>query len=109
MSLRETAAILAHARLVVSVDTGVMHMAAALGAPLVALHGPTPSRRWGPIGENAMAIDSPLTGSGYLHLGWEAPRALRCMESIPYKLVLDTCRSALEKATRAPRRLATVP
>lgn len=40
-SLPETAAMLAHARLVVSVDTGVMHMAAALGVPLVALHGPT--------------------------------------------------------------------
>lgn len=97
-SLQETAALLAHARLVVSVDTGVMHMAAALDAPLVALHGPTSSRRWGPIGEKAMAVDSPLDGCGYLNLGWEdPPRPLRCMEFITYEAVRDACRSVLEK------------
>src|ERR1700674_1545247 len=39
--LGRVASLLSKARLVVSVDTGVMHLAAALGAPLVALHGPT--------------------------------------------------------------------
>jgi ADP-heptose:LPS heptosyltransferase len=96
ISLRETASVLAQARLVVSVDTGVMHLAAALGAPLVALHGPTSSRRWGPLSEGAVAIDSPLAGCGYLNLGWEvAPRPLPCMECIPYEAVRDACRSAL--------------
>ncbi len=97
-TLRETAALLAHARLVVSVDTGVMHMAAALGAPLVALHGPTSSRRWGPVNENTIAVDSPLDGCGYLHLGWEhMSRPLPCMECIPYAAVRDACRSILKK------------
>lgn len=40
-SLQQTGALLAHARLVVSGDTGVMHMATAVGAPVVALFGPT--------------------------------------------------------------------
>lgn len=96
ISLRETACVLAQARLVVSVDTGVMHLAAALGAPLVALHGPTSSRRWGPVGERAIAIDSPLAGCGYLHLGWEAvPRPLPCIACIPYETVRDACRAVL--------------
>lgn len=98
VSLRKTATLLAHARLVVSVDTGVMHMAAALGAPVLALHGPTSSRRWGPISDKSIALDSALDGSGYLHLGWEdSRRALRCMESIPYEAVRDACHSLLEK------------
>jgi heptosyltransferase I len=98
VSVQETAALLAHAHLVVSVDTGVMHMAAALGVPLVALHGPTSSRRWGPVSESAIAVDSPLDGCGYLHLGWEhAPRPLSCMECIPYEAVRDACRSIIEK------------
>jgi len=98
LSLRGTAAMLAHSCLVVSVDTGVMHMAAALGVPLVALHGPTSSRRWGPISERAIAVDSPLDGSGYLNLGWEhSPRSLTCMECIPYEAVRDACRSIIEK------------
>jgi ADP-heptose:LPS heptosyltransferase len=98
LKLQETAALLAHSRLVVSVDTGVMHMAAALGAPLVALHGPTSSRRWGPISERAIAIDSALAGSGYLNLGWEYPeRPLACMECISYESVRDACRCVIER------------
>jgi len=98
LSLQGTAAMLAYSRLVVSVDTGVMHMAAALGVPLVALHGPTSSRRWGPISERAIAVDSPLDGCGYLNLGWEySPRPLTCMECIPYEAVRDACRSVIEK------------
>lgn len=98
LSLQETAAMLAHSRLVVSVDTGVMHMAAALGVPLVALHGPTSSRRWGPISERAVAVDSPLDGCGYLNLGWEhSSRPLTCMECIPYESVRDACRSVIAK------------
>ena len=33
---------------VVSVNTGVMHLAAAVGTPVVAINGPTPVLRWGP-------------------------------------------------------------
>lgn len=39
--LLETAALLAQAAVVVSGDTGVMHLATAVGAPVVALFGPT--------------------------------------------------------------------
>lgn len=98
LGLHETAELLAYSRLVVSVDTGVMHMAAALGVPLVALHGPTSSRRWGPIGVGAIAIDSPLDGCGYLNLGWEhSCQPLSCMECIPYEAVRDACRSIIGK------------
>ncbi len=41
LSLQETGALLARARVVVSGDTGVMHMATAVGTPVVALFGPT--------------------------------------------------------------------
>jgi heptosyltransferase-2 len=40
-SLQESGALLARARAVVSGDTGVMHMATAVGTPVVALFGPT--------------------------------------------------------------------
>ena len=40
-SLQETGALLARARVVVSGDTGVMHMATGVGTPVVALFGPT--------------------------------------------------------------------
>lgn len=42
------AALVADARLVVSGDTGVGHLATAYGTPSVLLFGPTPPSRWGP-------------------------------------------------------------
>lgn len=63
--------ILADARCVVSVNTGVMHLAAAVGVPTIALNGPTSSRRWGPVGSEVVCIDSDFAGCGYLDLGFE--------------------------------------
>ncbi|MBO4209604.1 glycosyltransferase family 9 protein [Micromonospora echinofusca] len=44
----ELAALVAHARLVVSGDTGVAHLATAYRTPSVVLFGPVPPARWGP-------------------------------------------------------------
>ena len=97
-SLQRTAATLAGARLVVSVDTGLMHIAAALGVPLVALHGPSSSKRWGPIGQSAFVVESPVAGCGYISLGWESvPSPPACMEGISFELVHDACLATLEK------------
>ncbi|HEU4330163.1 MAG TPA: glycosyltransferase family 9 protein [Lapillicoccus sp.] len=46
--LLQLAALVASARLVVSGDTGVAHLATAYGRPSVLLFGPTPPARWGP-------------------------------------------------------------
>ena len=49
--------------LLVTNDTGPMHVAAALGKPLVALFGPTEPRRTGPYGqlENVMRLNLPCS------------------------------------------------
>jgi ADP-heptose:LPS heptosyltransferase len=102
LSLDRTAAMLAHSKVVVSVNTGVMHLAAALGAPLVALHGPTSSKRWGPISETAIVVDSPAPGCGYLNHGWEYPaQPPQCMESIRYETVREACGELLKKSNRS--------
>lgn len=50
-SLVELGGWLAQMDLVISVDSGPMHMAAALGRPVLALFGPTDPARTGPYGE----------------------------------------------------------
>jgi len=50
-NFRELAWILAHAKLVIGADTGPLHLAAALGTPLVGLYGPTNPARNGPYGQ----------------------------------------------------------
>lgn len=52
-SLRQLAACLALADLVIAADTGVLHLAAALRRPVVALFGPTSPALTGPLGDAA--------------------------------------------------------
>jgi heptosyltransferase-3 len=82
--------VLAGSSCVVSVNTGLMHMAAAVGVPTVALNGPTSERRWGPIGERVVSVNSSFTGCGYLDLGWEYEgRRTDCMDGIEVERVID--------------------
>jgi ADP-heptose:LPS heptosyltransferase len=46
--LAELAALVAHARLVISGDTGIAHLATAYATPSVTLFGPMSPARWGP-------------------------------------------------------------
>ena len=48
LSLREMAALSARARLFFGVDSAPMHIAAAIGTPVVALFGPSGEHEWGP-------------------------------------------------------------
>lgn len=82
--LAQTAAILHNAAVVVSVNTGVMHIAAALDCRLVSLHGPTDPLRWGPLGSRSTVLSVDKTdGGAYLNLGFEYPSSPSdCMSKI---------------------------
>lgn len=60
VGLETLGAVIEGCDLVVANDTGPMHLAAALGKPLVALFGPGELSRWGPRGENQIVIRSPV-------------------------------------------------
>ncbi len=49
-------ALLRRASLTLCNDTGVMHIAGAVGARCVAVFGPTDPARWKPVGENVVAV-----------------------------------------------------
>ncbi len=59
-SLKELACLLEKASLVLSTDSGPMHLAAAVGTPVVALFGPTDPKRTGPYGEGHKVIRKEL-------------------------------------------------
>lgn len=48
LSLKELGALIARARLSICVDSVPMHLAAAVGTPVIALFGPSNEREWGP-------------------------------------------------------------
>jgi heptosyltransferase II len=49
--IRMVACILAHSHLLMTNDTGIMHVGAAVGVPVLSIFGPTDPRQWAPIGE----------------------------------------------------------
>ena len=56
LSFREASALIAHAHLLVSGDTGPMHVAAAVGTPQVALFGATSPLWYGPRTPHAISL-----------------------------------------------------
>jgi ADP-heptose:LPS heptosyltransferase len=54
--LRQLAALVADATLVISGDTGIAHLATAYGTPSVILFGPVSPRYWGPPPERSQHV-----------------------------------------------------
>lgn len=57
----------------VSVNTGILHLAAAAGVPVIGLHGAVNPVRWGPLGRHSVSLLPESGRSAYLHYGFEYP------------------------------------
>jgi ADP-heptose:LPS heptosyltransferase len=57
-NLRELATELAASRVFIGHDSGVTHLAAAIGLPTIALFGPTDPKIWGPLGSQVRIVAS---------------------------------------------------
>jgi heptosyltransferase I len=82
--------------LMVSNDTGPMHVAAALGKPVVALFGPTEPRRTGPYGqlENVLRIELPCSPCLKSYCVYEKPN--ECLNAISPAMVFERMRQQLQ-------------
>ncbi len=80
LSLLESAALLEQSSLFVGNDSGISHLAAALGLPTVAVFGPTDPSVWAPLGRHVAVVRSPALGP------WPAPHeVLAAVESLPIR------------------------
>jgi len=66
-SLTELIALMRRARLFIGGDTGPMHLAAALGIPVVAIFGPTDPARNGPFGTRSIVLRDAASATTYSH------------------------------------------
>lgn len=94
-NLEEVGNILKKSLLTISVNTGIMHMAAAYDQTVLALHGPTSPLRWGPVCSKKYDFVATSKGAGCLHLGFEYNRTdTNSLDTINADTVLN---KALEK------------
>jgi len=83
-SLLETAALIGKGRVLVSGDSGVLHIAAGLGTPTVSLFGPSDPRKWGPKGEQHQVLSFKAPCAPCSRFGTIPPCAdsVRCLSGI---------------------------
>ena len=99
--------LLRRSRLVISVNTGVMHLAAIAGARTVGINGPNRNGRWGPVGPRAVGVEAPGDDCGFLHLGFNFDgNPEDCMERTSVDLVLSACRALLQATPDAAQQFA---
>jgi len=91
-TLRELAALYRRAALLVTTDSGPMHLAAAVVAPVVALFGPTDPRRTGPYGPGHTVLESPVDCRPCFRKTCETRQ---CMRDITVDAVFEAVREKL--------------
>lgn len=96
LSLKSLAAVARRARLFIGVDSAPMHIAAAVGTPVVALFGPSGELEWGPWGVAHRVVSSPVhpcrpCGND----GCGGGKVSDCLVTLPVSAVLDAARSLL--------------
>jgi len=81
-SIKDLIALLRRSCLLITNDSGPMHLAAALNTPVVALFGPTDPGRTGPYGAGHLVFRSGIPCSPCLSRRCLNPKALECLTSI---------------------------
>ena len=104
ISLKELAALSARSRFFIGVDTAPMHIAAAVGTPVIALFGPSGEFNWGPWGEGHVVIKKDLECRPCGKDGCGGTKRSRCLEEITEEEVWTAVQEFLKKfAGPAPK------
>lgn len=100
-SLTETAAVLKRCSVLLSGDSGILHIGVGLGIPTVSLFGPGIARKWAPRGDNHLVINrelpcSPCTKFGYTP---QCQNGAHCISEIQPEEVVAAIISLLHRKT----------
>jgi len=98
-SLSETAAIISKSRLLLSADSGLLHIAVGLGVPTVSLFGPGRAKKWSPRGCNHSTINKEIACSPCTTFGTtpSCPDNTRCMREISTDEIVAAVTTLLQR------------
>ena len=96
-TLPELAGLLSRCALLLTNDTGAMHLASALGIPCVALFGPTDPYRTGPLGFGHQVLHDPPACSPCRYR--DCPIDHRCMQALDVERIVAAAEALLARST----------
>lgn len=97
-TIRELMAVVKRCRLLITNDTGPMHIAGAFGVPIVAVFGPTDSRTTAPYGQDRSVVREPVDCAPCLLR--DCPIDHRCMTGVSVDRVYQTAVQQLKGSFR---------
>lgn len=95
-TLVESLALLKHMDLVVANDSGMIHMAAAVDTPVVAIFGPMDPNQWRPLGDKATVITHPQLTCRPCRMKISCHHRYPCLTEITPQQVFDACKPYLK-------------
>lgn len=95
-SIAEWAALMARCRLIVANDSGGMHLAAALGRPLIALYGMTDPEKTGPLGPHCVILQNSQRRSRAI--ARDSAEAMKSLASIRPEVVYEAAGELLRQS-----------
>lgn len=102
--LEGTASLMRQARIYVGSDSGLAHLAVALGLGTVVLFGPSDPAKWGTADATHAVVRRELPCAPCFIFGYHKPcRSRECMQRIEVAPVLEACRRVLAATAASPR------
>ena len=96
LDLASTAAVLARSGLLVGPDSGIAHLAVAVGSRAIVLFGPSDPLKWGPPPDRGIALRESLPCSPCSMFGYTKPcRRYACMSALSVDRVLAAVLASL--------------
>jgi heptosyltransferase-3 len=95
MTLGSLAALIQRADLFLGVDSAPMHIAAAVGTPLIGLFGPSNEKIWGPWGQTEWIVRHPCICLETRQRHCAEAQGMKCLNDLTVEELLEKLRARL--------------
>jgi ADP-heptose:LPS heptosyltransferase len=104
LPIRHLASLIQRCNLFITNDTGPMHIAAAVGTPIVAIFGNIPKRVASPYGANYIGLQASLPCIPC----WGGCKELRCIRAITIEEVIEAAKRMIQDGTTQEKAKSTL-
>ncbi len=99
-SLEESVALIAQSQLFIGPDSGLLHLACAVGAPTLGIFGPGNLKKWQTLGEHHRLYTKNVACSPCTHFGYTIPtcaKSYHCVRNIELTQMISAANGLLSK------------